>query len=317
MENRNNFKDEGDYPYAGEDEINLLDLLMVLVRHKMLIIGVVFFSGVAAVVISLLMTNIYRSEAIIVPRTQENGPFRSMSALEGLGGIVAEGLVGGGGGPLEKLEVILKSRNLTNRVIKEHKLMPIMFSHLWDKKKKKWHTDDPPTIQDAWKVMLEDMLSIRVDAKKGTVKVGIDHEDPETAKKFVDSYIRELSETLREEVLRDAAQNARFFREQLERTSDILLKEKIYSMLANEIEKETFAQAQEYYSFLVVDPPIVPDPDKEIKPKRALICILSVFVAFFLAVFLAFLKEYVHRLRTEDQERYQKMVQGLKFRNNK
>ncbi len=114
MENRINFKDEGDYPYAGEDEINLLDLLMVLVRHKMLIIGVVFFSGVAAVVISLLMTNIYRSEAIIVPRTQENGPFRSMSALEGLGGIVAEGLVGGGGGPLEKLEVVLKSRNLTN-----------------------------------------------------------------------------------------------------------------------------------------------------------------------------------------------------------
>ena len=34
---------------------------------------------------------------------------------------------------------------------------------------------------------------------------------------------------------------------------------------------------------------------------------------FFLAVFLAFIKEYVYRIKTEDQENYQKLVQGLKF----
>jgi uncharacterized protein involved in exopolysaccharide biosynthesis len=84
-------------------------------------------------------------------------------------------------------------------------------------------------------------------------------------------------------------------------------------MLAREIEKDTFARAQKYYSFTVLDLPIVPDLDKKIKPKRSLICILSVTVAFFLAIFLAFFVEYIHRIKTEDQERYREMVKGLKF----
>ena len=54
-----------------------------------------------------------------------------------------------------------------------------------------------------------------------------------------------------------------------------------------EIEKETFARAQKYYSFIVLDPPVAADIDKKVKPKRALICTLSVTVAGFLAIFLA------------------------------
>jgi uncharacterized protein involved in exopolysaccharide biosynthesis len=69
-------------------------------------------------------------------------------------------------------------------------------------------------------------------------------------------------------------------------------------MLAREIEKEIFARAQTYYSFQVLDPPFVPDLDKKVKPRRALICILSVTVAFFVAVFLAFFLEYIHNVRT-------------------
>ena len=84
-------------------------------------------------------------------------------------------------------------------------------------------------------------------------------------------------------------------------------------MLAREIEKDTFARAQKYYSFTVLDPPIVPDLNKRVKPKRSLICILSVTVAFFLAIFLAFFVEYVQRIKTEDQERYRELAQGLKL----
>ena len=305
--------DEVEHLYGEEDEIKLLDLLIVLVKHKKLIIGMVSFCGLAAVIISLLMTNAYRSEATLVARTQEEASFNPLTELGGLGGAMAEGLGLGGGGSLEKLEVVLKSRNLTNRVIKKYKLMPVLFPHDWNEKKKKWSTGNPPTLQDGWEEM-QDRLTVRVDIKKNTIKVGFDHEDPKTAEKVVDHYLTELSEILREEVLKDAEENKRFFRKQLEKTIDSLLEEKIYSMLAKEIEKETFARAQKYYSFLVVDPPVVSDPDKQIRPKRALICILSVIVAFFLAVLLAFIKEYIHRLKTEDQERYQEMVEGMKFR---
>ncbi len=302
---------EEEHPYIEEDEINLLDLLMVLVKYKLLIISIVFLSGAAAVVLTLRMTNVYRSEATIIARTQEKTT-NPLSALGGLGGIVAEGIGFGGGGSLEKLEMVLKSRKLTNRVINKHKLMPIIFSNIWDDKNKKWETGKPPTIQDSWKA-LQGSLTIKVDMKKRTLCLAFDHKDPAIAKNFLDYYITELSEILREEVLQDAAENMHFFRKQLEKTIDPLLQEKIYAMLAKEIEKETFARAQKRYSFLVLDPPIVPDLNKRIGPKRSRICIIYVVVAFFLAVFLAFTMEYIHRLKTNDQDRYQNLVQGMKF----
>jgi hypothetical protein len=92
-----------------------------------------------------------------------------------------------------------------------------------------------------------------------------------------------------------------------------LLKEKIYALLAKEIEKETFANAQKYYGFLVLDPPIVPDMDKKVKPKRSLICILSVFVAFFIAVFLAFMIEFVRKIKTNDPERFELISNEMKL----
>src|SRR3972149_11424328 len=80
-----------------------------------------------------------------------------------------------------------------------------------------------------------------------------------------------------------------------------------------QIEKETLAEIQKYFSFNVIDPAFV--PEKKFKPKRAQICILSVVVAFFIAVFLAFFLEYVHNLKDrEDPERLANLRNALRFR---
>lgn len=305
------------FPDMDEDETNLLDLMLVLIKHKMMIIGIVFLTGLAALIYSLKLTNIYRSEATITLRSEGKNSGNPLAGLGGIGGIMAGQLLMGGGGTLEKLDVVLQSRNLTTRVINKHNLMPVIFSEDWDRDKKIWNTDTPPTIQDGWNIM-KGMLKVKSDSTNNTIKVGIEHENPVTAKKFVEYYLTELSETLREEVLHDSAENMHFFKAQLNETSDSLMKEKIYSMLAKEIERDTFARAQKYYSFMVLDPPIVPDMDKEVKPKRSIICILSVTLAFFTAIFLAFLTEFYQRIRVEDQDRYQKIVQGIKvWKNNK
>ena len=302
----------------ASDEINLLDLLLVLVRRKRLILGFVLLAGIAAVVISLLLPNIYRSEATILPREQEQSTSGALSsALGGMGGLVAGQLGLGGGGSLEKLEVVAKSKYLAQRVIEKYELMPVLFSDDWDQKAKKWTIDVPPTVQDGIRKITENLMSVSSDIKKGTLKISFEHRNPETAKNIVDDFLTQMSEIMREVVLRDAAENERFLTAQLERTTDSLLRAKIYDMLAKEIEKDTFARAQKYYGFYVPDPPIVPDLDKKAKPKRALICILSVVVAFFIAVFLAFFLEYLGRLRSDDPDRYRLLREGLKLRKQK
>lgn len=312
------------YPHPGaypeeNDEINLLDLFLVLVRHKVMIITVIVVTGIAAVIISLLMRNIYSSEATISLRPEEKGAsFALPGALGGLGAMVAGEFGFGGGGTLEKLEVLLKSRALSARVIEKHDLMPVLFPKKWDAVKKAWISkgpeDKPPTLQDGIKIINKSLLKVNRDKKNNTIAVLFEHPDPETAKNIVNNYLSELSETLREEVLKDSKDNRHFFNEQLEKTSDALLREKIYTLLAREIEKETFALAQKYYGFVILDPPVAPDIDKKTKPKRAMICILSVVVAFFMAIFLSFFLEFLGRVKSEDPERYKAIKEGVFFR---
>ena len=303
-------------PYPEEDEINLLDYLIVLLKHKRLIAGIVGGAAVLAVVVTLLMTNIYRSEATITARQQEKAEGGSaLAALRGVAGIAGE-LVGfGSGGDVDKIETLLKSRELVRRVVEKNSLLPRLFEDDWDPKKKEWKENPAPTIQDAYKLFKDDLLTVSRDRKTNIVTVKIDHKDPQFAKQLVDHCLTELSETLREETLNDAAENQRFLREQLDKTFDALLREKISNLLAKEIEKETFARAQRYYSFIVLDPPVVSDLDKKVKPKRALICILSVIVAGFFAVFAAFFAEYVHNVKaSEDPERLNTLRRYVDFR---
>ena len=304
-------------PYPEEDEINLLDYLIVLLKHRRLIAGIVVGAGLLAVVVSLLMTNIYRSEATITARWQEKaegGP--ALAALRGIAGIAGDIVGFGGGGDVDKIETLLKSRELVRRVVEKNSLLPRLFKDDWDSKSKEWKKNPAPTIQDAYKLLVATgMLTVSRDRKTDIITIKIDHRDPQFAKDLADYYLTELSESLREETLTDAQDNKRFLLSELDRTSDALLREKISNLLAKEIEKETLARAQKYYSFIVLDPPVVSDLNKKVKPKRALICILSVIVAGFFAVFAAFFAEYVHNVKTrEDPERLNTLRRYLDFR---
>ena len=311
-----------------EDEINLLDLFIVLLKHKVMIITVVFLAGIAALVYSLQMPNVYLSEATIAPTTQEKSG-GGLAALGGFGAMIAAEVGIGATGSLDQFDVVLKSRDLTNTIIREHNLLPIIFEKSWDAKTGNWKVAAPPSffqkasasilgmlrttptekkdlpkspsLQDAYKV-IQGMLSLKPDKKQNVMRIGFESEDPEMAKTILNYYIVGLSEFLRRQTLEDAAAQQVHLSQQLSKMTDPLLKNRLYELIAKQIEKETLAKIQRYYSFNVIDPAFV--PEKKFKPKRAQICMISVVVAFFIAIFLAFFLEYLKNLKTrEDPER--------------
>lgn len=52
-------------PYADEDEIDILDLLLVLVKNKWLIIGITFLFACGSLIASFVMTPVYRSSTTV------------------------------------------------------------------------------------------------------------------------------------------------------------------------------------------------------------------------------------------------------------
>ena len=133
---------------VDEDEINLLDLFIVLLKHKVMIFSVVVLAGIAAVVISLRMPNVYRSEATIAPTIQEkmSGGLSALGALGGFGAMIASEVGIGTTGSLDQFDVVLKSRGLTNTIIREHNLLPIIFDESWDAKTGKWKVGEPSSL---------------------------------------------------------------------------------------------------------------------------------------------------------------------------
>ncbi len=296
-----------------EDEINLLDLLIVLLKHKKMIFSVVFLAGALAVAYSLTMTNIFRSECTIAPTSQEKGP-GGLAALGGFGAMIATEAGLTAAGSLEQFEVVLKSREFTNTIVQRHNLLPVLFEKAWDKEKKAWKAEvkKPPTLQDAYLAM-QGVVKTTPDKKQNIMKLSVEYKDPRLAQAILNYYVEGLSEFLRRQTLDDAAAQEKQLYQQLSQTSDPLLKNKLYELIARQIEKETLAKVQKHYSFNVIDPAFV--PEKKFKPKRAQICVLSVVVAFFIAVFLAFFLEYMHNLkRREDPERLANLRNALRLK---
>jgi len=299
-----------------EDEINLLDMFIVLLKYKRIIFFFVFIAGVAAVIYSLILTNIYRSECTIIPIEQEKASLSSsLSALGGFGAMVASQVGIGGAGSLEKFEIVLKSREMTNNLVEKHKLMQIIFEDSWDEQTKTWKTEEPPTLQDAYK-SIQGKLEIKADKKSGVLKLGFLFKDPKIAQRILGYYVNGMSEFLRQQSLENVATQSKALQEQLITATDPLLRTKLAEIIAQYVETETLAKVQKYYGFNIIDPPFV--PEKKFKPKRAQICILSVIVAFFMAIFLAFFMEYVDNLKkNEDPERLENLKKYMKLRNKK
>ena len=295
-----------------EDEINLLDLFIVLFKHKVMIVSIVFLTGVITIAYSLTLPNIYRSECTIAPTAQEKGSGAGLAALGGLGAMIASEAGITAAGSLEQFDVVLKSRELTNAIARKYNLLPILFEKSWDVENKRWKVKKPPTLQDAY-FAVQGLLKVAPDKKQNIMRLSAEMKDPLMARRILDYYVTGLSEFLRQQTLEEASAQQAQLSQQLAKTTDPLLKNRLYELIARQIEKDTLAKVQKHFSFNVIDPAFV--PEKKFKPKRAQICILSVVVAFFVAVFLAFFLEYVHNLKTrEDPERLAKLRNALRFR---
>src|SRR4030042_6224407 len=72
MQQDKDTSDTSHLPSHVEDEINLLDYLIVLLKRKKLIISITLGAAVITAIISFIMTPIYRAETKILPPQQSS-----------------------------------------------------------------------------------------------------------------------------------------------------------------------------------------------------------------------------------------------------
>jgi len=288
------------YGMQEEDEIDLLEYWRVIWGKRVLILAVVFVTSLVAAGISLTMPNIYRAEVVLAPVSDGAKSGGLSSALGSLGGLASmAGVSLGGGGSVEQNLAVLKSRKFLWQFIKDEKLMPILFEDAWDAGKKTWKQDDPekqPSLWDAYRIFTG-ILSVTQDKKTGLVTIAIEWRDAALAAEWSNMLVHRLNEFLRQQAIHRSNGNLDYLNKELSRTHVADMRTALFELISQQQKKAMLANTQKEFAFQVIDEAVA--PDKKSKPKRALIVILSAFVAGFLSVIFVFIREGIKN-RKED-----------------
>jgi len=159
-----------------ENEINLMEMLMALVKRKSLIITMTLAAAAASVCYSLYLPNIYTATSKVLPPQKEGGGGLA-AALGQLGGLAAAaGLGGGFSGSTDLYVSILKSRSVADAVIKRLDLMKEF---------------DAKTADDARR-NFANTVKVQAVTKDGIITITADHKKPEMAARLVSVTVEEL-----------------------------------------------------------------------------------------------------------------------------
>ncbi len=193
--------------YCEEDEIDLYELWLTIKKRKKVVFGLFFFSVIAAAVISLIKTPIYRSTATVIPISSGKSPLGGLSGLAAMAGIS----VGEEGSA--KIMAVLNSRTIKEYVVKDLDLIHKFFEEMPKKNPLNKATS-----------MLKGMVNISDDKKTGVISISIDYKDPELAKKIAEKYVEELQKILNEKSLTISKMNRVFLEKQLKEEESKLKK---------------------------------------------------------------------------------------------
>lgn len=193
----------GQSPEA-DDEISLLDLLIVLAKHKKLVLGLPCIVALLAVGISLLLPNIYTGTTKIMPPQQSQSGASAMLAQ--LGGLA--GLAGGAiKSPNDLYVGMLKSRTVADSIIQRFSL-----NKLYDQE-----------YQSNTRKQLEQRSTI-ISGKDGIISIEVDDKDPKRAAELANAYVDELFKLTQVLAVTEASQRRLFFERQFEQARDNLTK---------------------------------------------------------------------------------------------
>lgn len=320
--------------YYDEEEISLLDYWRVIWKRKIFITLLVFFTVLATAVSAIRQIDIYRATAVITPIGPEGSGSGSLSILsQQFGGIPGISLPASAS--TTEIVNLLNSNMLREKMVDKYNLLSVLFYESWDEEKGEWKkgeeggfslnpsrwivgvlrgilngkkaaavnapsmndgNDGAPSMWDGIRT-LQDIIAVNNDVKNNTITVSVDYYDPEMAAKMVEYLLATLTEHMSSEAKKGANTKRSYLEGQLRSTADPLIRQKIYTLISQQIEAAMMSELKEEFAFRVIDPPKA--PDRRIKPKRSTMVMMGFFISLFAGVFLAFFLEYIKNARSK------------------
>jgi uncharacterized protein involved in exopolysaccharide biosynthesis len=240
-------------------------------------------AGLVALLVTLRLPDVYQATAVITP------PIDEKKQVPALGALATIGIDIGSSSKVEELETLFRSSDLTVRIFRKYNLWPIVLGDRYDPASGRmtptWlealstgeRGPRPPGYWDAVRAARKRLI-VTVNKKSGTLSISFDSPSPAGSADIVKHYLEEGKSRLQEEALERAGRNKKFIEEQLGKTSDLLSRDRLYTLFGQEMERDMLARNREQFGFKVIDFP--EPPDRKTRPQRLLIALLTTVLSF-------------------------------------
>ena len=283
-----------------EDEIDIRKLFQIIWNGKMIIFSITTIFSLIAVSISLYLPNIYQSKALLSPTGQQSS---GMDSMAGIGGLA--NLAGISFSPQSNPNSTRALKKLRTLSFFEDNILPNIFLpdlaavDSWDSQNNKvlYSSNydlssntfiDLPSTQKSYKSFMK-KIDVDVDIE-GFVTISVKHHSPYVAKAWTELIVNQLNQFFRTQDKLEAQASIDFLNAQTAQTSYTEIKEIIAQLLQQNIQKLTLIEANEFYVFSYLDPPIV--EEEKIEPTRSSISILGAVIGFMLSIFIVLVSNF-------------------------
>ena len=281
-------------PSTQDDEIDLIELMRSLFRAWKTIALITISCVVFASVYAILSPEVYRAETLLSPVQGKNSG--ESSALGQLGGLAT--MMGAQiphDSNVERVIATLESRKFLGLFIKNKNLMPILFEQNWDKSKKAWLIDPPPSEQSAIRT-LKRSVSLDEDKSSGLITLSVNWENPQFCSTLANDIVKEVNSQLRLQAITDSEKRIGFLERELAKTTLQDMRAVLYKLLESEKQKAMLANVNEDFALEVIDPAV--EPTRPSEPNRKLIVVVGGLCGGITGVFTVFFLHFYQKLKT-------------------
>lgn len=201
---------------------SMLDLLIVLARHKRKLILVPFSAAALAAGLTFLMPNVYTATVQLMPPQSESGASALLGQLGGALGGLATGALGGKT-TNDTYIGMLGSRTISDELIKRFDLAKVYETN--------YSSDTRKALKNA---------TTFINSRDGMIIIEVDDTDPKRAAAMANAYAESLQNLTRSVAVTGAARRRLFFQTQLDQAKKSLAEAEV--ALKNTQEKNGVVQ---------------------------------------------------------------------------
>ena len=289
-----------------DDEIDFRELFSTLWLNKKFILILTGIFAVLSVIYSLSLTNLYTSQALLVPTSLNSDSTSQYKALASVAGVNLDDP-----SPDVTLAIaFINSKKIIRQLIKHESFLPDLMAakkwhiksnsiiyddDLYDKKNKKWvrEVDFPfqqvPSEQEAFELFSK-QINISEDKKNQLVTLSVEHISPSVAQQWAEWIIDEANTMVANLRIEESENSIKYLNEQINLTPYAELRTMFFSLIQENTQNMMLAKVSKQYALTIVDPPLIPEIKSS--PQRSLICILGTLLGGMLSLLIILVRKY-------------------------